>query len=273
MSSPTTFFVLQEFQRRGLEPADLYLCAGLRAGSDGRERPDLGQLMPSRFLADRAAGLVERMDDPNCDPEQLRRTYAQFNLLNRFVAGWGRIYSRYIRPELRAGATSILDVGPGGGDIARMLYRSASADGLPVRITAIDTDNRAVQFMQSSTTEYSIEVRHAGTRELLAAGERFDIVLSSNVLHHIVEDCIPAFLGDSHALAARLTIHSDIRRDVFAFLAFFPARFLFPGSFVAADGLISIRKSYRCEELLPLLPVDWDIRRMSPFRYLCMRRA
>lgn len=229
--------------------------------------------MPSKFLADRAAGLVEHMDDLDCDPEKLRRTYAQFRILNRFVAGWGRIYSQYIRPELRAGATSILDVGAGGGDIARMLCRRASADGLPVQITAIDTDDRAVRFMQSSTIENSIDVRHAGTSELLAAGERFDIVLSSNVLHHIPEEGIPAFLGDSHALAARLTIHSDIRRDVLAFLAFLPARFLFPGSFVAVDGLISIRKSYRCEELRPLVPVGWEIRRMAPFRCLCMRRV
>jgi 2-polyprenyl-3-methyl-5-hydroxy-6-metoxy-1,4-benzoquinol methylase len=229
--------------------------------------------MPCWLLAHRAAGLVERMDDPDCDPQKLRRTYVQFEIVNRLISGWGRLYSQYLRPQLHAGARSILDVGAGGGDIARMVYRNAVADGFPVQITAIDTDARAVQFMQSSTRDAMISVRHTGVGELLAGNERFDIVLSNNVLHHLSAEDIPGFLHDTHALAAALTIHSDIRRDDLAYLGFLPAHILFPGSFIAEDGLTSIRKSYCPQELRALLPPAWDVREMSLFRTLCVRRT
>ena len=48
--------------------------------------------MPCWLLAHRAAGLVERMDDPDCDPQKLRRTYVQFEIVNRLISGWGRLY-------------------------------------------------------------------------------------------------------------------------------------------------------------------------------------
>ena len=229
--------------------------------------------MSSGFLAHRATALPERMDDPACDPAKLHRTYARFRFINRFVSGWGRIYSRYIRPQLRAGARSIVDVGAGGGDIPLMLSRRAAADGFRVHCTAIDTDERAVRFMQSSLAGTSIDVRHDSAAGLLAAGERFDIVLSNNVLHHIAEQGIAAFCADTHALATRLTVHNDIRREALAFLGFLPAHVLFPGSFIAEDGLISIRKSYRCAELRALLSPEWDVQQVAPFRNLCVRRT
>ena len=40
------------------------------------------------LLRDRASDAVEEMDLPGCDPGRLERTYAQFALVNRAVAGY-----------------------------------------------------------------------------------------------------------------------------------------------------------------------------------------
>lgn len=228
--------------------------------------------MPAIILSDRAQHLVERMDDLNSDPEKLRNTYAQFKVINRLLSGWGRVYSRYVRPALESGAETILDIGCGGGDISRMLVRSAAKDGFQVHITAIDPDARAVQFMRSTTHDENISIAMSTAAELLSRGERFDVVLSNNVLHHLPDTEFISFMDDSRRLAQVLVVHSDIQRDDFAFLAFLPSHLLFPRSYIAEDGLISIRKSYRTKELETLLPAEWTVCSMALFRNLCIYR-
>ncbi|GAB14140.1 putative methyltransferase [Arthrobacter globiformis NBRC 12137] len=87
---------------------------------------------------------VEDMDRPDCDPDRLRRTYQQFALVNRVVSGWHRLYRTRVRPQVAGmGAATVLDVGCGGGDLAVMLARWASKDGIQLHVTGIDPDERA----------------------------------------------------------------------------------------------------------------------------------
>ena len=57
-------------------------------------------IVPS--LLDREPHVREQMDDPGCDEDALRRTYAQFRVVNAVVAGWRSTYRRHVRPVLRA---------------------------------------------------------------------------------------------------------------------------------------------------------------------------
>lgn len=90
---------------------------------------------------------IEEMDRPDCDPDLLERTYAQFPLVNRYVSGWRSVYLKLVRPALPRNRTAtILDIGCGGGDIALALLRWAQADGYRVKVTGIDPDPRAHDF-------------------------------------------------------------------------------------------------------------------------------
>ncbi|MDN5900906.1 MAG: methyltransferase, partial [Brachybacterium sp.] len=63
--------------------------------------------LPSLLVRDEHA--QERMDDPQCDPRRLARTYASFRLVNAAVAGWRQAYRRHLRPQLRSdGPTTLL---------------------------------------------------------------------------------------------------------------------------------------------------------------------
>jgi len=229
--------------------------------------------MPAIILKNRAGHLVERMHEPDCDPDKLIATYRQFKTVNFLLSGWGRIYSRYLRPALASGAQTILDIGCGGGDIPSMIHKWASRDGFDVRIMAIDTDDRALSFMKSRTFPSAISVRTASVEDILSTGERFDIVLSNNVLHHIPEIDLPGFMDKSTKLTRSLVVHSDICRDDLAFVGFLPSYLFFRGSFITEDGLISIRKSYRKQELDGLVAPDWEIRVMALYRNLCIWRS
>ena len=219
------------------------------------------------LLRRRAASLREAMDDPCCDAERLRATYAQFAVVNRWLAGWQGVFERWLRPRLRPGAT-LLDVGCGGGDVARDLARWSAEAGTPVAVTAVDPDGRALDFARSRPAAPGVRFRQAGIEELLAEGRRYDFVVSNHVLHHLDEVELPAFLEASSTLARELVVHNDLRRSDLALLAFAPLRVAFRGSFIVPDGLRSIRRAYRPAELRALAPRGWRVVPLEPFRTL-----
>lgn len=83
----------------------------------------------------------------------------------------------------------------------------------------------------------------------MAAGERFDVVVSNHVLHHLGDTERDAFLRDSAALAVSRSVHSDIRRSAAAYRLYAVGSVLVTaGTFIREDGLRSIRRSFTVPE-------------------------
>ena len=228
----------------------------------------------SAGLSTRDTAVRELMDDPGCDLALLRATYAQFRSVNRLVSGWRRVYARRLRPLLSPdAATSLLDIGFGGGDVPRALARWARRDGLQLDVTAIDPDERAYDFVATGPTG-EVRFRQASSAVLVEAGERFDVVVSNHLLHHLDDAAFSALLADSTALARRLVVHNDIERSRLAYAAYAVAtKPLAKRSFVHVDGLLSIRRSYRRAELATRVPTGWRVERQWPYRLLLVREA
>ncbi|WP_370544029.1 methyltransferase domain-containing protein [Frigoribacterium sp. VKM Ac-1396] len=221
-------------------------------------------------LSRRGTDLVELMDDPDCDLALLNATYRAFPLVNGLVAGWRRVYRRRLRPLLSTHRTTrLLDLGSGGGDLARALAGWARRDGLALHVVAVDPDARAHAFSESRPTPPGVEFRRASSSELVAAGETFDVVVSNHVLHHLDDAARAAVLDDSTRLATRLAVHADIERGRGAYLAYRAAtRPWRSRSFVHVDGLLSIRRSFTAPELAAVAPAGWRVVRQRPYRLL-----
>ena len=226
-------------------------------------------------LSRRAVDAVEQMDLPDCDPVQLKRTYAQFPLINAVVSGWRRNYRRFVRPVLAAqGGGTVLDIGAGGGDLARALARWAHRDGLAVQVTGIDPDPRAHAYASSRPAVPGLSFRAALSSDLVAECAVFDVVLSNHVLHHLDTGAFQGILADSEKLAGTLALHSDIARSPWAYGLFSAGTLpFFHGSFIRADGLTSIRRSYTAPELAAAAPAGWETRRQHPWQNLLLYRT
>jgi 2-polyprenyl-3-methyl-5-hydroxy-6-metoxy-1,4-benzoquinol methylase len=221
-------------------------------------------------LAHRDRDLRELMDDPDADLTALRRTYRQFRLVNRLLSGWRRHYRHQIRPLLTAGReVTLLDVGCGGGDVARSLAGWAARDGLRLRVTGIDPDPRAYAYAVEGGDAEAVDFRCCSSTDLVAEGRQFDVVISNHLLHHLADRELTALLADCEVLARRLVLHSDLARSRVAYVAYGPlGRLAGSGSFLRTDGLRSIRRSYWPAELAAAVPDAWQVRRAFPFRLL-----
>ena len=222
----------------------------------------------------RAGDLHEALENPQSDPCKILNTYRQFGILNPLLSRWRFLYRRFIRPALNKSPAecSLLDIGFGGGDVAVRLARWARVDGIRLRVTAIDHNQRAVDFVKEGGQASEVEFLCGSAAGLLKEGRKFDVVISNHILHELDAGELSGFLADADALSTRLTLFNDIERSGVGYCLFaLGMRPLFWNSYLVDDGLISIRKSYTRAELRSVVPAGWEIRPLFPFRVLVMR--
>lgn len=213
---------------------------------------------------------VEIMDAPDCDPVRLANTYRHFGTINAAISGWRGLYRSHLRPALAdAGAeATLLDIGCGGGDVLRQIAGWAARDGLRVRCTGIDPDVRAIDYAESIAGPPNLRYCNTTATELADAGERYDVVLSNHVLHHLSDHAVTWLCRDSMRLARRLALHADIHRHPIAYTTFPLVAAWFRDSFILEDGLLSIRRAFTPDELRRVAPADWQVGMAFPFRVL-----
>lgn len=224
-------------------------------------------------LSQRDEHLRELMDDPDCDPKRLDATLRRFGLVNRLVAGWDTVYRTRLRGLLASldRPARVLDIGSGGGDVVTHLARRAHRDGLEVHWTGVDPDPRAhaaaLSRAEPRRETPQISFVCADAQALLDRGERFDVVISNHVLHHLGAAELQEFTEASLQLATTAVLHSDIARSRLAYGLFSVGITpLAPGTFLRTDGLRSIRRSYQPEELAAELGNQWRVSTPAAFR-------
>lgn len=225
------------------------------------------------FLKERKEHLTEKMDQPECNKEKLFNTYHQFTTINRLISGWQRIYKYHIRSILQdqSKPCSLLDIGCGGGDIIRLIDRLARKDGMKLQITGIEPDDRAIEYLSDQKWPENISFRNAYLNELIQENYSFDIVISNHLMHHLESSELKIICKNAEKIANQKIVFSDIERSDIGYASFkIAATPLFRNSFIVEDGLTSIKRSFRRDELQKAIPKDWKVQRQFPFRLLAI---
>lgn len=211
------------------------------------------------------------MDDPNCDSKKLFNTYRQFWWINRFLSKWTKIYKKDIQSFLARnnGSATLLDIGFGGGDIPVHLSKLAKENSYQLEITAIETDRRSFDFIQTLNTPRNISFKNESSSQVLQQGKKYDFVISNHVLHHLDQTTLQDMCKEAEQLVTHKIIFNDLERsDIAYFLFFIFSKLLFWNSFVSVDGLTSIKRSYTFAELSEIAPKGWKVYRIFPFRLI-----
>lgn len=221
------------------------------------------------FLSERQPELVEIMDRENCNPVLLQNTYRQFSTINLLLSQWKIIYKTEIKPLMNTSTSySLLDIGFGGGDVPIKLSEWAEKDGFNLQITAIEIDRRAFEYALTLQKPDSVTFLHCSSAELMADNRKFDFVISNHLLHHL-NKLTDQVMEEAKSLARKKVVFNDIERSDVGYLLFtIFARLIFRKSFITADGLTSIKRSYTYKELKQVAPEGWKVKRIFPFRLL-----
>ena len=225
------------------------------------------------MLAERATQ-DELMDDPALDAvtyTQVLHDLAQVNTVTMARRPTLAFLERAIGTHKRF---NLLDVGFGDGDMLRAIATWAKKRGIEARLVGVDLNPRSVAAAREATADSTIDYRTGDCADL--AGEGWDCVISSLVAHHMTREQLIAFLRfmDREAKAGWLV--NDLHRHGFAYTGWpLLSAAMRWHPIVRHDGHLSIARSYRPAEWLPLLAEAGiegaRVFRAFPFR-LCVEK-
>lgn len=182
---------------------------------------------------------AERLD-VGVEDEEAVRSLGDLRLVNRWLGG-RRSLLRAMRPFLQEGIR-VLDVGCGSADLPAWLQRTT-----PSRIMVVGVDLKLLHLQQAPPGVHRVV---ADVRQLPFPPLSFDVVTVSLFLHHFDAPEVGGVLRALFSLARRALVVNDLRRARVPLLfgqAVFP--FLFRSPVSVADGLVSVRRGFRPQEL------------------------
>jgi ubiquinone/menaquinone biosynthesis C-methylase UbiE len=211
----------------------------------------------------RRATEPEQLDE-GVPEDEARKSLRDLQRVNRWLGG-RRALRRAVAPYLDP-AVRLLDVGCGSADQPAWLARQ-----FPMR-APVGLDRRWLHVRQAPS---SVRAVVGDVRALPFPPLSFDVVTVSLFLHHFDGDEVASVLRSLYALTRRALVVNDLHRAQVPWLfarAVFPLVFESPVS--VADGLLSIRRSFRPDELKDAfraagLPAA-RVRRSFPYRLIAV---
>jgi SAM-dependent methyltransferase len=195
----------------------------------------------------------ELLDDPAADPDLAAESLRNIARSNRWFGGtWAvRHGLRRVLRDVSPGTTlSLLDLGTGTGDLPRAARHWAAGRGVSLVTMGLERSRVAARLARADGLPCAVGC--AGTPPL--RDKSVDIVLVSQVVHHLDAPSAVRLLRTCDRLARRAVIVADLRRGVLGRLAFWlGARALRFDPVTVADGITSIRRGYTKRELGRLL--------------------
>jgi SAM-dependent methyltransferase len=173
--------------------------------------------------------------------DEARRSLGDLRFVNRWLGNAGSFVGAVL-PHLEGPDPGLLDVGCGSGDVPMLVRRRRQG-----RLRAVGLDLKLLH-LQSAPRELHRVV--ADVRALPFPPASFEVVTASLFLHHFDEEDLPGVLRGLFALARRALVVNDLRRAAVPYFfgkVFFPV--LFRSRVSVEDGLISIRRAFKPEEL------------------------
>ena len=195
----------------------------------------------------------ELLDNPGADPAAVRESLRNIARSNRWFGGRSAVrhgLGRLFEGLPRGTTLTLLDLGTGLGDLPLDATRWAARRGIRLQPIGLERSRPAAAL-----------ARAAGLPMMLGCGgslplkpRSVDIVLVSQVAHHLASKTLERMVQELDAIARLGVVLADLRRARLAMLGFwFGSRLLRFDSATRADGLTSVRRSYTREELDTLL--------------------
>lgn len=218
----------------------------------------------------------EIMDDPGLEERRHFDALEGLARLNRLSAGARHLWPpiRRLAGQLGTDRLRVLDVATGSGDIPIALWRKARRGGLNLEVTGIDISPQAVHFARERAARHEADVSFAvGDALSDEPPQEYDVVISSQFLHHLDDTQACRLLRAMATSARHLVLVSDLRRSALNLLMVRIGAWLVTRSRVVhVDGARSVKAAFRPREVLALAKAaglrEATLTRCFPCRFL-----
>lgn len=218
----------------------------------------------------------ELLDHPDADPGIVRESLHHIARSNRWFGGWWAVrhgLARLLDGVPRGSSVTLLDIGTGMGDMPMTAARWAARRGITLRPAGLERHRTAAAL----ATAQGVPTLLGCAGALPIASGSVDLVLASQLVHHLAPEAIVAFAREASRIARRGVIIADLRRSALAQAGFWAGSRLlgFDGA-TRADGMTSIRRGFSVGELGALLAragVAAQVERTLGFRLVATWRT
>jgi ubiquinone/menaquinone biosynthesis C-methylase UbiE len=179
---------------------------------------------------------------------ELESFYRSLERVNRFFVN-GEVFQRMI-PRLLSPETCrqlrVLDLGAGDGALGRELSTWARNRGWEWTVTSLDFNPTALELGAGERVAGSVI-------DLPFLDESFDVVIASQMTHHLRCEQIPRHFAESWRVASKGVLICDLHRNAVLYTALFVTLHLQRHSkdFIE-DALLSVHRGWRVAELREL---------------------
>lgn len=196
---------------------------------------------------------AELLDDPAANPAAVAESLRNLARANRWFGGAAAVRSglrRTLRDVLPGTTLSLLDLGTGFGDLPRAAVRWGAGRG--IRVIPVGIELNRIAAALASRAGIPTALACAGAPPI--RDKSVDVVLVSQVAHHLTAASVVHLLHTCDRLARRAVIVADLRRGRLAPAAFWCGARLFRFDRVTvADGMTSLRRGFTRQELRGLM--------------------
>jgi SAM-dependent methyltransferase len=192
---------------------------------------------------------LDRDDIDSAELKAVLRDLARFNAAffgHRPILQW---LSQVLRPESSGSAPTILDVGCGYGDLLRAIRRWSNKRNLKPTLLGVDLNPETIRIARE-VTDQADQIDFTVTDVFdLPPGQRFDIIVSSLVAHHLSDEKLRDFLILLERSSNRGWLIYDLQRSrlLYIFLGV-ASRLAGLHPMVTNDGQISVLRSLTRKE-------------------------
>ena len=189
----------------------------------------------------------ELLDEDLGTPQEIRDTLLDLRGFNQNFGGFRSVtlLLRRVASKNHLQSFSFLDVAGGTGDVADHARLGLEKESVSVTTTVLD---RAVSHMTGTRSG-----RVAGDALRLPFGSAtFDVVGCNLFCHHLEPAELVKFFNEALQVARCAVIASDLRRNLFHWIAASIGRFTYRSRLTRNDAPASVRRAYTQDEISAL---------------------
>lgn len=190
--------------------------------------------------------MPELLDEDLGTAEEIRSSLLDLRGINQHFGGFAGMAAllRLVAHKTGKRSFTFLDIAGGTGDVALHVTQELGKDAVQLRATVLD---RAVSHMNGSGS--SLRIVAGDALAVPFSARSFDVVGCNLFCHHIEPDRLAGFFEEALRVARIAVIASDLRRNLFHWLAAYAGGVTYRSRITRHDAPVSVRRAYTIDEI------------------------